>query len=144
MASHRVFWLVVGDTFERQLHEVAVALAVSALRLGATGWTLYQAGVFDVVIQTMLHHRIIPVYERFEVILLPDQKAALPTFLQGKAQAGVVAFILQTSQTPPTALKANAASFAQADPIEGAVGTTGQRLGKNGVQMLSDPGDTQP
>jgi hypothetical protein len=42
-----------------------------------------------------------------------------------------------------SALEADAAGFSQTDPIEGAVGPTGQGLGENVVEVVSDPGDTQ-
>jgi hypothetical protein len=69
----------------------------------------------------MFHHRIVPVDESREVIVLPDQQALVPLlwFLEHKAQTGIVARVLDTGEAASSALEAHAAGLAQANMIEG-------------------------
>jgi hypothetical protein len=138
-----VFRFVVGHAFQRQLHKVATALAVSPLRLRAAGFALHQAGVFDPVVQAMFHDGIIPVDEGRELIVLPNEQSLLAFcgFLEHKAQAGIVALVLDTREAASSALEAHASGLTQADPIERLVRSGRERLGEHRVQMVSQPAD---
>jgi hypothetical protein len=63
--------------------------------------------------------------------------------LEHKAQAGVVAFVLQAREAASPTLEAHAAGFAHTHAVESAVGTAGKRLGQHGIQMLGQPRDAQ-
>jgi hypothetical protein len=145
LAAHGVFGFVRGHAFERQLHAVAIPLAVSPLRLWTAGLALKQASIFDPVIQAMFHHWIVPVDESRQVIVLPDQQPLVPLlwFLEHKAQTGIVALVLEAGEAAPSALEAHAARLAQAHPIEGLIGAAGKPLGQHRVQVLSQPADAQ-
>jgi hypothetical protein len=53
------------------------------------------------------------------------------------------ALVLDARETPVLALKAHTFGLAQAHPVEGAVGTGGQRLGQHRIQVLGQPADAQ-
>jgi hypothetical protein len=70
-------------------------------------------------------------------------RAFLVLGLEHKAHARVIALVLDARESPALALEAHAAGLAHAHPVEGTVGTTGQRLGQHGIQVLGQPGDPQ-
>src|SRR5712692_9576466 len=99
----------VGNAFKGELHEVAIALSVGALCLGAAGTATDQASVLDAAIQAVCDHRIVSVDERFELILLPEQIAPGACFcrLDHKTESRIVAFILDAGQASSPAAKAH-------------------------------------
>ena len=93
----------------------------------------------------MLDHRVLPVDECREVVVFPDERALIPflRLLQHKTEPGIIALVFDTGEAPPPTFEANAAGLSQTDARECAVGSTYQRLGEDGVKVLSDPADTQ-
>jgi hypothetical protein len=93
----------------------------------------------------MSDHLIVPSDHGRQLVLLPDQPAAIALLwrLEDKAQAGIVALVLDTVQSPAFALKAHPAGLARTDAVEGVIGTAGQRLGQHGIQVLGQPRDAQ-
>lgn len=65
------------------------------------------------------------------MVVLPNQVAlvALVWFLEHKAQSGIVAFMLQTTEAPSPASVPDAAALPNTDTVEGVVGLTRERLG---------------
>ena len=79
-------------------------------------------------------------------VVVPQQEAELLSVLlrlQDKAQTRIVALVLEAGEPSAPALEAHAAGFAHTDPVEGAVGTGGQRLGQHRIQVLGQPRDPQ-
>ena len=145
--AHHVLGLVVGSACKHQLHDVPIRLSVGALCAWAGGLAAHQAGVFDRVRQTMDDHRVIPIDERGKVVVVPQQEAKLSSVLlrlEHKAQACIVALVLDAAKSTTPTLEAHAAGFAHTHPVEGAVGASGERLGQHRVQVLGQPRDTQP
>ncbi len=109
VASHRVLGLAIRHAFQSQLHPVAVSLGVSRLRLWAAGLALHQADVLDAMIQPVFHGRVVPVDACRELVVFPDEVAlvALRWLVQHKAQAAIVAFVLDAgkSSSPAYSLK---------------------------------------
>ncbi len=75
VTSHRMLGLVVGHSFQNQLHEVAGAFSIRSLGSGTGSAASDQAGVLDFLVQTMLEDGIVPVNESLKLILLPQQEA---------------------------------------------------------------------
>src|SRR5256714_4660503 len=142
VTSHCVLGLAIRHAFQSQLHTVAVSLGVSRLRLWAAGLALHQADVLDAMIQPVFHDRVVPVDDCRKLVVFPDEVAlvALRWLVQHKAQAGIVAVVLDTGKSSSPALEADAAGFSQAHPIEGIVGTAGKGLGQHRIQVVGDPG----
>jgi len=141
LRPHRVFGFVVGHAFQRELHAVAIPLAVSPLRVGTAGLALHQAGVFDPLAQAVLHDGIVPVDEGWELIVLPNEEALLAFFrlLEHKAQTGIVALILEACEAASSAFEAHAAGLAQADPLESVIGSGCQGLSEHRIQVVGQP-----
>jgi hypothetical protein len=89
-------------------------------------------------------HLVLPINHGFQLILLPDQEAAIALLwlLQHETQSGIVAFVLQAREPSSPALEADAACFSHADAVEGAIGSAGQGLGQHRIEMVSNPADT--
>ena len=90
-------------------------------------------------------HFISPIDHGFQLVILPDQKAAIALLwlLQHETQSGIVAFVLQARETSSPALEADAARFSHTDAVEGLIGTRGQGLGQHRIQMVGNPGDAR-
>ena len=147
VCAYGVLRLVMGQAFEYQLHHVALPLPVGAPGTWAGGTAPHQAGVPDLVRQAVGDHRVVPVDDCGNVVVVPQQvalRAPLGPRLQHKAHTRVVALVLDAIQSPALALKARPAGLAQADAIEGPVGTAGERLGQYRIQVLGQPRDPQP
>jgi hypothetical protein len=114
VAANRVLGLLIGGPAEHQLHAVAIPPAVSSLRAGTGGTASDQAGIFDRVLQAIRDHRILPVDEGRQLLILPEHIAGLALFscLQHKAQPGIVSLVLDAIQSPALALKAHAFGLA--------------------------------
>ena len=93
----------------------------------------------------MLDHGILPVDERRQVIVSPDENAliALLWLLQHKTQPGIVALVFNAGEATPTTFEADTAGLPQTDASKGAVGSTGKGLSEDCIEMLRDPADTQ-
>ena len=142
VASDGVFGLVIRHAFQRQLDEVAKALSIGPLRLGAAGFALDQTRIFDAVIESVFHHRVVPVDEHSKLVVFPDEKAllALLWLVQHETQPSVVAFVLDAGKAPPSALEAHATGLSHTDAIERLVGARGERLSQHRIQVLGNPG----
>jgi len=138
VAAYGMLGLVMGHPFQDQLHVVALPLSVGTLSAWARGTASDQAGVLDWLCQTMADHRVVPVDNRPQLVVVPQQVARVSFFwfLHDKAQSGIVAFVLDAVQSPALALKADTFGHAQADAVEGPVGTGGERLGQHGIQVI--------
>ena len=145
VAARHVLGFVVGCACQHQLHDVPISLAVGALCAWAGGLAAHQPGVFDRVRQTMGDHRVIPIDERGKVVVVPQQKATMPFFgrLEHKAQARVVALVLDARKPAATTLEAHPTRLAHADAVQRPVGAGGQCLGQHGIQVLGQPRDPQ-
>ena len=146
VAAYGMLGLVMGHAFEHQLHKVALPLPVGTLSAWAGGLAPHQAGILDLVRQAVGDHRVIPIDARGNVVVVPQQvalRASLVLGLQHKAHARIAALVLDAAQPSAAALEAYASGFAQADTIEGTVGTGGQRLGQYGIQVLGQLRDPQ-
>ena len=80
VASHRMLGLVVGHPREGQLHEVAVALTIRSLGSGTGGAASDQAGVLDLLVETMRDCGIVPVNDGLKLVLFPHQVAVMAFF----------------------------------------------------------------
>src|SRR5260370_34268674 len=92
--------------------------------------------------EAMGNHWVAPLDACGDWIVVPQQEALRASFgarVEHKTHACIVALVLDAVQSPTLALKAHAAGFAQADPVQGAGGAAGKRLGHYGVQRLSPP-----
>ena len=133
--ARRVLGLVIGCACQHELHDEALPLPVGALCAWTGGLTAHQASVLDRVRQTVADDRVIPIDECGQPVVMPDQVAALLYLgrLEHKTHARVVALILDAAEPTASTLEAYAAGFAHADPVEGAVGAAGKRLGQHGI-----------
>ena len=95
--------------------------------------------------QAVFDHGIPPIDEGYQVIVFPDEDPLVSFFrvLQHKPQPGIVALVLDTTKTTATTAKAHAFCLSQADPVEGTIGATDQRLSEYRIQMLSEPTDPE-
>ena len=86
-------------------------------------------------------HFISPIDHGFQLVILPDQKAAIALLwlLQHETQSRIVAFGLQARKTSSPALEADAARFSHTDAVESVIGTRGQGLGQHRIHMLGNP-----
>ena len=84
---------------------------------------------------------IVPVNQGLHLVPFPQEitPVALLGWLQHKAQARIVALVLDAGETPSSAFEAHAAGEAQTDPIEGVIGPRGEGLREHRIQMLRDP-----
>src|SRR5215831_5164108 len=100
--------LLVRFAFQDQLYIVAITLAVCPLCLRARGFAPEEACILDSVVKTMFHNGVVPIKYRWDTILTPDKHAfiAFPWPLYHKAQPCVIALVLDTVETSPTALEA--------------------------------------
>ncbi len=91
----------------------------------------------------MFHDGIIPVDEGRKLLVLPAQESLLACFgfLEHKAQAGVVALVLDACEAASSTLEAHASGLTQADAIERLVRPCGERLRQHRIQVVSQPGD---
>ncbi len=136
----------MGQALEHQLHKVALPLPVGALGAWAGGAASHQAGVLDLVRQAVGDHRVVPVDQRPKLVIVPEQvalRASCGPRLQYKAHARIVALVLDAGKSAAPALEAYAAGCAHAHPVEGTIGTTGERLGQHRIQVLGQPRDAQ-
>src|SRR6266567_4265602 len=142
VGSNGVFGLVIRHAFQSQLDVVAKALSIGSLRLGAAGLALDQTSVFDAVIKSVFHHRVVPVDDRRQLVVFPDEipLLALLWLVQHETQPGVVAFVLDAGKPAPSALEAHATGLAHTDAIEGLVGAASQRLSQHRIQVFGNPG----
>ena len=140
-----VLGLVRGHPGERQLHEVAVSLAISPLRTRTGSRTPDEAGILDAMIQPIFDHRIVPVNVGGQVIVLPDEKTVMPFLwlLQDKAQSGIVAFILDAVEPAPPTFETHPFGLPHAHAIERLVSTRSQRLSQHRIQMVSQKRDAR-
>src|SRR5258708_31574421 len=100
--------LVMGQTFEHQLYYVALPLPVGPLGAWAGGAASHQAGVLDRVCQAVGDHRVVPVDQRPKLLVVPQQiplPSSLVLCLQHKAQACIVALVLDAAEPAALALK---------------------------------------
>ncbi len=137
--AYGVLGLVMGQACEHQLYEVALPLAVGALCAWARGAASDQADVLDLVRQAMADHRVVPVDQGRELVVVPQQiprPSSLVLSLQHKAHARIVALVLEAGKSAAPALEAHAAGLAHAHAVEGAVGATRERLGQHRIQVL--------
>jgi hypothetical protein len=97
------------------------------------------------VTQSVGHHRIFPVDEGRQAVVLPKQisSVALLGRLEHEAQPGVVAFVLEAADPPAPAAKAHAPGLPQTDAVEGAIGSACQRLRQHRIHMVSNPATVQ-
>jgi len=112
------------------LDVVAKAVCIGPLRSRAAALALDQTRIFDAVIQSVFHHRVVPVDDRSQLILFPDEVPllALLRLVQHETQPRVVAFVLDAGKTPPSALEAHATGLSHTDAIEGLVGAGSECL----------------
>ena len=99
-----VLGLVVGHAAERQWHDVTISLSVGALCAWTGGLTAHQSSVLDRVRKTMGDHRVVPIDERGQLVVVPDQHATMAFFvrLQHEAQARIVALVLEARKPAAT------------------------------------------
>src|SRR5690349_7883597 len=116
-----MFGFLQGQAFERELHNIAIALSISPCGALTASRALNQAGILDAVSESMSDHLIVPIDEGCQLVFLPDQPAAIALLwrLEDKAQSGIVALVLDTREAPAFALKAHPAGLAYTDAIEG-------------------------
>src|SRR5258708_31933778 len=143
IATHGVLLLAMWDPLTGQLHKVAVSLAIGPLSTRTGSRTPDETGIFDVVSESMGDHLIVPIDHGRHLVILPDQPAAIALLwrLEHKAQAGIVALVLEASKASATTLKAHPTGLAHTDAVEGVIGTAGQRLGQHRIQVLGQPRD---
>jgi hypothetical protein len=127
VAAESVLGLLVRDARERQLDEIAMALAVCPVCSRATRLALNQPGVFHAMRQAVGDHRIVPVDQGWQLVPLPQQISRVPLLgaLEDKVQARIVALVLHTPQASSLALEAHPSCLTQAHAIEGTIGTAG-------------------
>ena len=82
-----MFWFLVRDPRERQLHHVALARFISPLGASTAGLAYHQSRIFDGVTQSVGHHRIFPIDEGLQPVVLPQEipGVALLGLLEDKA-----------------------------------------------------------
>ena len=124
VVADRVFGLVIRHASERQLHPVALALFVSPLCVRTARLAHQEAGIFDGVAQAVDHHRIFPVDQSRQSVVLPQQVPGIAFlgWLEHEAQPGVVALVLHTGETPASTLKTHPSRLTQTHSVEGAIG----------------------
>ena len=127
-----MFRLLMGHPFQRELHHIAKPSCIRPRGTLTVGTALHQSGIFDALSESMGDHLIFPIDHRFQLILLPDQKAAIALLrlLQHEAQSGIVAFVLDAGKSSSPAPEADAARLSHTDAVEGVIGTRGQGLGQ--------------
>src|SRR5215470_15543394 len=115
-----VLRLAMGDSFQRQLHVVAVSLAVCPLGAFTAGTALHQASIFNAVPEPVCDHLILPINHSRHPVMLPDQPAlvALLWLLQHKAQPGIVALVLDTTEASATTAEAHPFGLSHTDAVE--------------------------
>src|SRR6266699_471336 len=93
----------------------------------------------------MFDHRIIPIDERRDTVLAPDEMARVPLLWcwQHEAQARIVAFALDTVKSTPFTFKANFVGLTMADAIGGLLGTGFQGLSHCRVNVVGNPGTVE-
>ncbi|WP_040441756.1 hypothetical protein [Ktedonobacter racemifer] len=122
---------------------IAVAIVIGPL----SGWrgclAADQADIFDLVAHTMLDHGIVPVDDRRNDLLVPDQEAIVSRIgVQHEAHAGVVAFALHAINASAFTTKPHPFGLAYADPIRSLIGACSESLSHCAIDVISDPGDT--
>src|SRR5260370_10058257 len=104
-----------------------MALPVSPCGTPTAGTALDQAGIFDALSESMGDHLIVPIDHGRQLVLLPDQPAAIALLwrFEHKAQSGIVALLLNAGKSSATAAEAHAAGLARTHPVECRLLTTG-------------------
>ena len=145
VVAHGVLLLAMRDSFQRELHPIAKPSCIRPRGTLTAGTVLHQAGIFDALSESMGDHLIFPIDHGFQLVILPDQKAAIALLwlLQHETQSGIVAFVLQAPQSSSPALEADAACFSHTDAVEGLIGARGQGLGQHRIQMVGNPADAR-
>src|SRR5438067_110154 len=137
-------WLLIGNALQGKLGVVAIALTISALRLWTRGATANESHVLDALVKSMFHNRIIPINERREAILLPEQVARIPFFwsLEDETQALFVGLALHTVQSTTPALEPHLLRLPKAYPISRLIGTSSELLRRITVNVIGNPGSS--
>src|SRR5438128_858297 len=93
----------------------------------------------------MFDHRVVPVNEGRQTILVPNEMALVPflRFLQGKAQPRIIPLVLDAGKPSSSTLEPHPSGLTQADTIEGTIGARRQRLGQHRLDVLGNPAHTQ-
>src|SRR5216683_2498514 len=125
VVAHGVLLLAIRDSLQRELHHIANPSCIRPRSTLTAGTALHQAGIFDVLSESMGDHLIFPIDHGFQLIILPDQKTsiALLWLVQHETQSGIVAFVLQAREASSLALEAHAARFSHTDAVEGLIGS---------------------
>ncbi|WP_040442267.1 hypothetical protein [Ktedonobacter racemifer] len=122
---------------------IAVAIVIGPLSGGRGSLAADQADIFDLVAHTMLDHGIVPVDDRRNDLLVPDQEATVSRIgVQHEAHAGVVAFALHAINATSLAAEAYSFGFPNTDPIDRLIGASRKGLSHRALNVVDDPGDT--
>lgn len=78
-----------------------------------------------------------------QLLVLPDEVSLVSFFglLEHKAQPGIIALVLDAGVAASSAFEADPPGFAQADPVEGVIGSSSKGLRHHRVQVLRQPAD---
>jgi hypothetical protein len=129
---------LVGQALHDELGVGAIALAVGPLRPRAGGAA---AHVLDALPETVLDHRVVPIDERRQVVVMLDEPAHVASFgrLQHETYPAFVGLALDAVQTSPTTAQPDLASLPHTDPLRRLKGTGRQLLGGLTVHAVGDP-----
>lgn len=91
----------------------------------------------------MLYHRVKPVDDGRDDLLIPDQETAIASVgVQHEAHAGVVALALHAIDASAFTTKPHPFGLAYADPISSLIGACSESLSHGALDVIGDPGDT--
>jgi hypothetical protein len=92
--------------------------------------------------QTIQDHGILPVDKRADLFFPPNEPAlvAFVGRLEYEPDPLRIGLAFQACEPASFAPEADSSGFADAHPIGGLIGTTGQRLGGIGVEVVCNPG----
>src|SRR5260370_4273566 len=144
LARH-VFGFLQWVTFQDELHTVHEAPTVGTFGLGRGGALPEQAHVLDALLQPMADDYVLPVDQGRDLLAVPAQPAlvALRSRLQMEAQPRGVGLTLDGVQASSLAAKAHATGLAHTDSIGRLVGSAGQPLRHEAVDVRSQPAGAQ-
>ena len=119
--AHRVLGLVIRDPLQRQLHTVPLAVGIGSLGASTGGLARDEPGILDRVAQAVGHHRVLPIDQRGQPVILPQQipGVALLGSLAHEAQARLIPFVFHTGEAPPSTFESHPPRMAQTDPGSG-------------------------
>src|SRR6266567_2157279 len=93
----------------------------------------------------MFDHRVFPVDEGGQMILVPNEMPLVPflRLLQDKAQPRLIALVLDAGEASSSTLEPHPSGLTQADTIQGTIGARRQRLGHHRLDVVGNPAHAQ-